>query len=146
MVAFHQPTDDPRLLAEAQRIHHAWNDALAARNAEALVALYADDATIESPLVSYLLRSDEGVLRGHQAIRAFIPLVFKNQPDERRTHRNPVFTDGRTMMWEYPRETPDGDQMDFTEVMEIRNGLIQRHRVYWGWYGVRTLMTGSHSR
>jgi hypothetical protein len=47
-------------------------------------------------------------------------------------------------MWEYPRATPDGDQMDFTEVMELENGLIRRHRVYWDWFGVRTLTTGSH--
>jgi hypothetical protein len=31
-----------------------------------------------------------------------------------------------------PRETPAGDQMDFVEVMEIKDGLIQHHRVYWG--------------
>jgi hypothetical protein len=44
---------------------------------------------------------------------------------------------GHTMIWEYPRATPEGGQMDFTEVMELKDGLIQRHRVYWGWYGVR---------
>ena len=28
-------------------------------------------------------------------------------------------------MWEYPRATPDGEQMDFVEVMEIDDdGLI----------------------
>jgi len=36
--------------------------------------------------------------------------------------------------------------MDFTEVMQFRDGLIQRHRVYWGWFGVRTLTSGSHGR
>jgi hypothetical protein len=72
--------------------------------------------------------------------------VFKHQPRERRTHRNAVFTDGRVLMWEYPRATPDGDQMDFTEVMELESGMIKRHRVYWGWYGVRTLTSGSHAR
>ena len=146
MVSFRQPTSDPRLQAEAERIHHAWNDALATRDADAITALYAEDATIESPLVRYLLGTDEGVCAGREAIRAFIPLVFKHQPKERRTHRNPVYTDGHTMMWEYPRATPEGDQMDFAEVMELKDGLIQRHRVYWGWYGVRTLTSGSHSR
>lgn len=146
MISFRQPTTDQKLLAEAERIHHAWNDALATKNAEALIALYAEDAMIESPLVRYLLDTDEGVCKGRDAIRAFIPLVFKHQPKERRTHRNPVSTDGHVMMWEYPRATPEGDQMDFTEVMEIENGRIRRHRVYWGWYGVRTLTTGSHSR
>jgi ketosteroid isomerase-like protein len=143
LVSFREPTTDPKLRAQAERVHAAWNDALAARDAD---ALYAEDATIESPLVSYLPRTERGICNGRAAIRDFIPLVFRHQPDERRTHRNPVFTDGHTMMWEYPRETPDGDQMDFTEVMELKDGLIQRHRVYWGWYGVRTLTSGSHRR
>lgn len=43
-------------------------------------------------------------------------------------------------MWEYPRETPTGDQMDFAEVMELnREGLIQKYRVYWGWFGFGVL-------
>jgi hypothetical protein len=42
-------------------------------------------------------------------------------------------------MWEYPRATPQGEQMDFVEVMEIENGLIQKHRVYWGWYGFNVM-------
>jgi hypothetical protein len=83
---------------------------------------------------------------GKQAIRSLLPKVFANQPEERQTYRHPVFTDGKLLMWEYPRATPDGDQMDFTEVMELENGLIRRHRVYWGWFGVRTLTTGSHQR
>ncbi len=29
-------------------------------------------------------------------------------------------------------------------MMEIADGLIQRHRVYWGWYGLRLLETGEH--
>jgi hypothetical protein len=29
--------------------------------------------------------------------------------------------------------------MDFIEVMEIEDGLIQARRVYWGWRGVEIL-------
>jgi hypothetical protein len=29
--------------------------------------------------------------------------------------------------------------LDVAEVMEIEDGLIFRHRVYWGWYGLRLL-------
>ena len=130
MVELRQPTADPTLLEAAKKLHHAWNDALARKDAEALTVLYADDAVIESPLVAYLLGTDRGICSGKTAIRAFLPKVFENQPDERRTHRNPIFSDGRVVMWEYPRATPHGDQMDFTEVMEIENGLIHRHRVY----------------
>lgn len=48
------------------------------------------------------------------------------------------------MTWEYPRESPDGDQMDIVEVMEIRDGLMADHRVYWGWLGVNMLKSGEH--
>jgi hypothetical protein len=27
--------------------------------------------------------------------------------------------------------------MDIVEVIEIRDGLIQLHRVYWGWYSLK---------
>lgn len=146
MVTFRQPTTDEGLLEAARAVHHAWNAALEAKDVEAALALYAPDASIESPLVRYLLGTEQGVCSGRDALRAFLPQVFANQPKERRTHRNEVFTDGRVLMWEYPRETPDGEQMDFTEVMELEDGLIRRHRVYWGWYGVRTLATGTHTR
>jgi hypothetical protein len=59
--------------------------------------------------------------------------------DARRRHRSGFFTDGRRLIWEYPREAPDGDQMDFVESMGIENGLIRRHCVCWGWFGVRGL-------
>lgn len=146
MVTFRQPTMDEDALRTAQAVHHAWNAALEAKDVEGVLALYAPDASIESPLVRYLLGTESGVCAGHEAMRAFIPKVFANQPEERRTYRNEVFTDGRVLMWEYPRETPDGEQMDFAEVMELQDGLIQRHRVYWGWYGVRTMTTGTHTR
>jgi hypothetical protein len=47
-------------------------------------------------------------------------------------------------MWEYPRDTPDAEQMDFVEVMELKGGLIQHHRVYWGWFGLSILKKGQH--
>ena len=40
------------------------------------------------------------------------------------------------------RVSPDGDQMDLVEVMEIEDGLIKRHRVYWGWYALNVLQEG----
>src|SRR3954464_2337862 len=100
MVAFHHPTNDQSLLDAARTVHEAWNDALARKDAEALAALYTDDATIESPLVAYLLGTDRGLCSGKDAIRDFLPKVFANQPAERRTYRNPIFTNGQIMMWE----------------------------------------------
>jgi hypothetical protein len=40
---------------------------------------------------------------------------------------------------EYPRETPKGDQTDIVESMDLENGLITHHRVYWGWVGFSKL-------
>jgi hypothetical protein len=49
-------------------------------------------------------------------------------------------TDGkRPLMWEYPRQAPDGDQVELVEVMEIEHRLVQHHRIYWGWFGVNQL-------
>jgi steroid Delta-isomerase len=43
------------------------------------------------------------------------------------------------LTWEYPRATPDGDQIDLVEVMDVSGGLITHHRVYWGWVGFKML-------
>ncbi|MFL6247715.1 MAG: nuclear transport factor 2 family protein, partial [Thermoanaerobaculia bacterium] len=64
----------------------------------------------------------------------------------RRHFRTGFLSDGRLLVWEYPREAPDGEQMDFVEVMEIADGLIQRQRVYWGWFGVNVLLTDRYHR
>lgn len=126
---------------EIERVYTAWDEALGRKDVAGALALYAPDATIESPLVRKLMGTETGVVRGQDELRRFITRVFETQPAERRRHRRDFFTDGRVLMWEYPRETPDGEQMDFAEVMEIEGGLIVRHRVYWGWFGLRLMDT-----
>jgi hypothetical protein len=61
-----------------------------------------------------------------------------------RWHRAPgvFFANGRQLVWEYPRATPQGDQIDLVEVMDIADGRIAHHRVYWGWVGFG-LLTGT---
>ena len=61
---------------------------------------------------------------------------------QRRRFRGPLLTDGSLVTWEYP----GGDQMDIVEVMEIQDGLIAAHRVYWGWLGVGMLLRDQHGR
>lgn len=46
-------------------------------------------------------------------------------------------SDGSRLTWEYPRQANGDEQMDIVEVMEIRVGLIEHHRVYWDWYSVK---------
>jgi len=133
----------------AEQIEHiftAWDDALGAKDLDAAMALYQPDATLESPLVCHLLGTEEGVVRGRDNLRQFVAKVFANQPAMRRRCRTGFITDGARPVCEYPRESPDGDQMDIFEVMEIRDGLIAHHRVYWGWVSVGLLTSGKHSR
>jgi hypothetical protein len=130
---------------EIEAVTRAWEEALAAHDAEALVACYAPDAVLESPVVAHL-GGTPGVRRGHDELRPFLDEVVARTPDVRRYHRGAFFTDGRRAMWEYPRETPDGEQKDFVEVMEIDDGLIRRHRVYWGWKGVDIIVRDRYHR
>ncbi len=66
-------------------------------------------------------------------------MVFERTPPSRRHYHTGFFTDGRRLIWEYPRATPGEDQLDFVEAMEAENGLIRWHCVYWGWFGVTVM-------
>ena len=127
---------------DIERIYRAWDDALGKRDLEASLALYADDASIESPLVQHLMKSSEGIVQGKEGLREFITRVFQTNPPQRKRFKQGFFTDGRALTWEYPRSSPNGDQMDLVEVMEIEDGLIRRHRVYWGWYALKVQVLG----
>ncbi len=130
---------DPEAVRAAKQIYRLWDEALGARDVETAAALYAPDAMLESPLVRHLLHSDRGIVQGRDALRDFIRMAFERTPPSRRRFRTGFFTDGKKLIWEYPRATPGEDQMDFAESMEIENGLIRRHCVYWGWFGVKVL-------
>ena len=130
-----------------ERIYAEWDEALGAKDTDSAMALYHPDATLESPLVCHLLGPGEGVVRGREAIADFVGNhVFPHQPPQRRRFRSALLTDGSRVTWEYPRCSPDGDQMDIVEVMEVRDGLIAAHRVYWGWLGVGMLLRDEHGR
>src|SRR5262249_28398595 len=108
------------------------------RDIAALIALYAPDAAFESPLVAALgPDKSDGVLRGRAAIRVFLEAGAKSAPiGQVRWYRTDAyFSAGPTLVWEYPRETPDGDQVEIGEVRDIADGLIRHHRIYWGWKG-----------
>lgn len=127
------------LKVEAKNIYEAWDKALSNNDIEGLLNLYAVDAIIESPLIPYLLKIDSGICKGRKELRALIEKVAERKPLLRKYFKQNFFTDGKTLIFEYPRQTPDGEQMDFVEVMEIKKGLIQYHRVYWGWRGFKVI-------
>ena len=127
---------------DIERVYRLWDEALGKKDLEASLSLYAEDASIESPLVAHLLKQRDGVVRGKEALRKFITRVFETNPPQRKHFKQGFFTDGRVLTWEYPRSAPEGEQMDLVEVMEIEGGLIKRQRVYWGWYALNVLRDG----
>ena len=119
-------------------IHQEWHRAASTRDTLALIALYADDAILESPLVPVVLDGkSDGVLRGKAEIGRFLAAGARSRPiDLVRWYRSDTyFSAGGTLIWEYPRVTPEGDQVEIVEVMEIADRLIRHHRIYWGWKG-----------
>ncbi len=126
---------------DARRIYVAWDDALGRRDLDDSMKLYTEDATLESALVRHVLGTDTGIIQGRRKLREFVRMLYEHPLPQRERYRGELFTDGRTLMWEYPRVTPSGEQIDLVEVMELRDGLIHRHRVYWGWFGVKVLQT-----
>ncbi len=130
-----QDPDHARIFAE-------WHRAARAADTPALLALYAADAVLESPLVPAILADrPEGVLRGHAELARFFNEGARRRPNERvRWWRTGQWASlGPLLIWEYPRATPGGEQVDLVEVMEIADGLIRHHRIYWGWFGTRLL-------
>ncbi|QBR83815.1 nuclear transport factor 2 family protein [Legionella israelensis] len=134
------------LKQQAENIYKAWDKALANNDIESLLELYSDDAIIESPLIPHLLETDSGILRGKSELRLLIEKVAERKPFIRKHYKQNFFTDGKTLIFEYPRQTPDGEQMDFMEVMEIKEGKIQYHRVYWGWRGFQIIKENLYHR
>lgn len=129
---------------EIEAVVQRWEDALSAHDAEALATCYAPDATLESPVALHLV--GKGVCHGRDELKALFDVVVKRTPELRQYHRAGFHTDGHRVTWEYPRDAPDGDQMDFVEVMEIEDGLIKAHRVYWGWRGVEIILGDNYHR
>jgi hypothetical protein len=131
---------------DARRIFEQWHKNVVERNLDALMALYAEDAMLETPL-AYVVSAErqDGRLQGREALRAFFAASFAHPENGLgRWYRGGRWhASQRQVVWEYPRETPDGDQVDLVEVMDLdARGLIACHRVYWGWKGVQTLLTG----
>ena len=125
-----------------KEIYEKWHKYAKERETKALIELYAEDAVFESPLVPILMNKDSGILRGKTEILAFLNEGTRRRPNElvRWYRTGKYFITGDVLVWEYPRQTPDGDQVDILELMEIRDGLIVNHRIYWGWFGTQMLI------
>ena len=123
-------------------IYERWHETVARGAIEETAALYSENATLETPLVLMVSKDmPGGVIVGRDNIKSFFLAALQQYPRElsKWYRTGTFFTNGRQLTWEYPREVPDGEQPDIMEMMDIEDGFIVRHRVYWGWYGLRLL-------
>lgn len=124
-------------------IYHLQDEYAKTKQVNKLIDLYAEDASFESPLIPVILNREKGILIGRKEILEFLEEGTKRRPNELvQWYRNKeYFTNGNTLIWEYPRQTPDGSQIDILELMEINDdGKIISHRIYWGWFGTQMLI------
>jgi hypothetical protein len=130
--------------ADAQFVHDEWDRRTRAHDIDGLLDLYLADAILESPLVPVVLDQPSGVLRGHDELRRFFVLGTAGRPNDLvRWYRTGQYMfNGHILIWEYPRQAPEWEQVDLVEVMELAGPRIARHRIYWGWYGTPLLQRG----
>ena len=104
--------------ASMTRIYQQWHDHARNRDTAALIGLYAEDAVFESPLVPVIMHTDSGMLRGRERILAFLEEGTRRRPNElvRWYRTGQYLVAGDTLVWEYPRQTPDGDQIDILDL------------------------------
>jgi steroid Delta-isomerase len=121
--------------AEIRHVYESWHQMILSRNLDGLMKLYAEDCDFESSAVLVLKGRDQ--IRGHFAL-FFSEMMAKDATVE--LYRPATFfSDGKTLLWEYPSKSPQGDQLDVVESMDLENGLIVYHSVYWGWIGRKAM-------
>ncbi|HEX6533559.1 MAG TPA: nuclear transport factor 2 family protein [Gemmatimonadaceae bacterium] len=106
------------------------------KDVEALVALFAPDATIESYLVSRVFDRKEGVCRGRAEIRE-LALALMRRGTPWGGHEPPIIR-GNTVAIEYHTASSDAERFS-VDMIEVRDGKIQSLRAYAGWRAVMAL-------
>ena len=140
-----QPIEPTATADDAKFIFQEWHRATVNRDVEALIALYADNAVMETPMG--VLLAGTGLLNGHAEVARFLRANFAQRQqvissmNTVRFHRTGAYQfDGRTLTWEYLRDTPHGDSFDVSEVLELRGRKIEIHRIYFGWFAFKSLL------
>lgn len=65
-----------------QIIYEQWHAFASTRNVDALINLYDENATFESPLVPVILNCTSGVLHGKTAIHHFLEEGTRRRPND----------------------------------------------------------------
>jgi len=116
---------------ENRRVARAWLDAFNAYDVDALVALYAEDATHTSPKIRALHPESGGRLVGREALARWWRDSNARLPGLRYQLTALTADDARAIV-EYVRHAPGAPPMPVAEVFEIAGGWIRASRVYHG--------------
>lgn len=114
-----------------REVVEAWLAAWNSDDLEGIIALYAEDAVTESPLLLRMGRDGSATLRGKGAIRdyfarglahASVPIVM-----------TPIhlLASGEVAILEYAREAPNGGHPAVAERFVVRDGKIVESRIFW---------------
>jgi steroid delta-isomerase-like uncharacterized protein len=108
-----------------------WLRAFNSGDADAMVALYAEDAVHTSPKLRSTQPASEGRLVGKEAMRRWWLDAFERLPGIRYEVVNMV-SDDHVVVIEYLRHAPGEATSRVAEVFETQDGKIVRSHVYHG--------------
>jgi ketosteroid isomerase-like protein len=112
-------------------IARAWLDAFNAHDVDALVALYAEEATHTSPKIRALHPTTGGKLLGKAALAAWWRDANARLPGLR-YEATAIVADEAHAIIEYVRHAPGESPMPVAEAFDVRGGTIVASRVYHG--------------
>ena len=104
--------------------------AFSRNDVEGFVALFAQDATIESYLVSRVFNRKEGVCHGRAEIRELVRALMKRGVPWG-GHEPPIIR-GNMVAVEFRGASSDAEKFS-VDIIEVRDGKIQSLRAYAGW-------------
>ena len=120
---------------QMRHVYETWHCAIVGRDLDKLMALYANESVLDSSAVLVLEKDPSGIIRGRDHIRKYFTSFFAmlGMSDGKDRYRSQqFFWDRKSLVWEYPSKAPDGDQLDVVESIDLEDGLIVYHWVYWG--------------
>jgi hypothetical protein len=104
--------------------------AFARNDLEGVVALFAEDATLESYLVMRVLQRKEGVCRGRAEIREMVRALM-NRGVPWGGHGPPIIR-GNTVALEFVAAASEAEKFS-VDIIEVKDAKIQSLRAYVGW-------------
>lgn len=117
-------------IATAERIIAEMDAAFASKDLDALTALFTEDATLESFLVSRVFERKESVCHGKAEVREMLSVLVE-QGVPWGGHDAPLVRGNRVAV-EFKTRSSDRDTFS-VDIFEIADGKIKSLRAYAGW-------------